>query len=354
MVDTIRKDETLLYQTTYASSIDDTLQQKVSKLKNFCDFRNLQGESFWQATAGVVTVQEGKVFTGSDMTHESMRTPIQHIEFTKRMLTSKPICWGTYVDDLAELRAGIKLGGVYVRNAMASFEQQIDKMIYNAFFKDVQINAQDSSQTSGLDKIKFFKVGSAIDLRSLAKARTHLTAIEQRALYCACDSFFKEGLLYSTEATSRDYSNILALVAGSVEKFLDTTFIQLASNLIPKIAYTLTETNSVMNIPTLTGSKPIYDTKALKAKQVQFFPIFAKDSIILGTLKPLATHIQADPSMRYKTSIYAEQDMGAIRAVDELVGCFVMTPDDMTGINKIKFTAGSAFGNAKEAVINLL
>jgi hypothetical protein len=352
------KNEAVLFRTQFAESINDTLQQKVSKLKTYCDLRNLVGgDSLWQATAGLANAQSYKL----DYTHTSgsdpkdLATPIQDINFTKRCLVSQPLSFGTIVNNLAELRAGVKLDGLYVRTAVADFQRKIDEMIMFAFTKDVQIDPSSAAAKSSMDKVKFINCGKQVTLSALLKARTYLTRIEQRPLFCACDSYFKEGLLQMTETTSRDYANVLSLVAGTVNTFLDTEFVQLATNLIPKLTLKKDKAtiDGIANTPVWEVEKVDRDSEDLKATQIRMIPIFAKDAIMLGTMEELTTYMDRNPDKRYKQHIYAEMDMGAMRAVDELVTILLCGKgiDDET-IKHMKIPSGT-LGNSIDQIVKL-
>ena len=351
------RDEVVLFRTQFAESINDTLQQKVSKLKTYCDLRNLVGgDSLWQATAGLATAHtytlDPKKRSSSDM--EDLATPIQDIEFTKRCLVSQPISFGTIVNNLAELRAGVKLDGLYVRTAVAEFQRKIDEMIMYAFTKDVQTDPS-SSTMSGLSELKFINCGNQVTLKALLKARTYLTRIEQRPLFCACDSYFKEGLLQMTETTSRDYANVLSLVAGTVNTFLDTEFVQLATNMIPKLTLKKDKATvgGVANTPVWEVEKVSRDSEDLKASQARMIPIFAKDAMMLGTMEELTTYMDRNPDKRYKQHIYAEMDMGAIRAVDELVTILISGEILEDGAIKHLKVPANKLGNSTDQIVKL-
>lgn len=230
------------YQTKYTRKLGVLLQQKTSRFEPYCTVeRGLTGETKFYDQYGLLKFKEKTGRIG--------KTSLVEPDLYRRALRPRFFDQAVPHDENDEILLG-DLDGLVSKDLEAlsnAASRTVDEVIIDGFFgvnytgaKGVDPVSFDNKQVV---KVDYAEGASAVSNLTIAKLRRALTMFMKNEawgqdsenfgdqLVLAVSSEQINALLRTTEVTSKDYSDIQALVDGKVDKFLG--FKILRSELLP-------------------------------------------------------------------------------------------------------------------------
>lgn len=247
---------TTAFVKQYEANVRLLIQQMGSRLRDKVVLSSgKRGEEVYMDSIGSTKAQR--------VTNRYADSPLILTPHTRRRVSPIDFDWGELVDNPDKLRMIIDPTSMYAQNAALAMGREIDDLIIDAAFGDVQKTIVDGSSATGA--ASFATDGGAtvardywndlagiaeqfhgnaytkptsvtgLTIDKLVSARTTLAQNEADDydmggpggnLFCVCSAQQLEKLLIDPRVQSSDYNTIRSLVAGDVNSFLGFTFLR--------------------------------------------------------------------------------------------------------------------------------
>ena len=277
-------------------------QQKQSLLRAACRMEPVTGDTMFLDRVAATTAQA--------ITTRHGDTPLISTPHSRRKLTMGDYNWADLIDNADKLKMLSDPTSVYVQNAVAAFNRQIDATIitalggpaYSGHTGATTVNNYDSGEcrlissaglavSAGSNHSDVTATNLTIAKLLLAKQLMDDADIDPaRPRYFVANPANIAALLNTTEVKSSDYNTVKALAMGQIDSFLGFKFIM--SNLLTAD-------------PTETDSTNCY--------------AFAQDAIVLAVSEEPTVKITERADKNYANQVYVEMSIGATRLEDPAV-----------------------------------
>lgn len=216
-----------LYVQQFATNIQMKLQQKDSRFRS----RVTEGQHYGEQAAEVDQV--GKI---AMLPVTSRFAPMGRVDadFDRRWVLPSDFELPQLIDSFDKLRLLTDPQSVYVQNAVAAANRQIDEIIIDAFTGTAKTGKTGSVSTSALAgnqiAVGFEAAGNiGLTVNKLIEAKRILMAaevdIESDPLYCAISAKQHANLLKEVQVTSLDFNDRPVLVDGRIMRFMGFEFV---------------------------------------------------------------------------------------------------------------------------------
>lgn len=208
------------------------------------DFLQQQRGSKLRAAIGIVEQAQGEhhYFDQIDATDAQRVTnrhgdsPLISTPHARRRVAMENVEWGDLVDDFDKVRTLIDPTNAYTQNAAWAIGREIDEIIIENFFSDVETGKEGGSTTSfpAAQQVAVDLDGDGTDegltVEKLREARKLLLANNvdperDGPIHIAVTAELLDDLLGTTEVTSADFNTVKALVDGNINTFMGFNFI---------------------------------------------------------------------------------------------------------------------------------
>lgn len=285
----------------YSTNVELLLQQQMSILRPLVTVGSYQGES----------ASPVDQFDSIEMTQVTTRfAPMGRVDAAVDRRWIDPVDWELpqMIDTFDKLKLITDPQSIYVQNAVAAANRQIDRALIDAFFGDAKTGKTGSTTTSfgttltssgGNNVAVAHQAASATNLTvaKLREAKRQLMAnhvdLRTDPLYCIVSSKEHDSLLQQAQIVSTDFNEKPVLVDGEVTRFLGINIVHCEE--------------------ITTGTDDAAGTSNM-------IPVFAKSGMHLG----LWNDIQTSVSVRNDISgepwqVYTKLSLGATRLQEDKV-----------------------------------
>lgn len=221
-------------------------------------------------------------------------TPLMQTPHARRWLTTFTYDWADLVDNIDKLKTIEDPTHVYAQNAAMAMGRAMDDEIIAAGFATA-VTGEEAGSTQAFNAANTIAVNSwaygqgsgnsGLTISKLIEAKLKMDAAEidpDEERYIAVSGKQVANLLATTEATSKDYASVAALVEGKIDRFMGFTF--------KRTERLLTDTNSYRRVMA-----------------------WAKSGLCLGIVEDVISRIGERADKNYATQVYTEMDIGATR-----------------------------------------
>lgn len=278
------------FRTQYANYVRDDAQQRQSLLRGLFEETTISGEKIVYEFSGAAEMNEVTERYGNTFFTEAneSRRECSLTRFNLAFLIDKDFDAVKLIEDPQ---------GVFVRKSSMALGRRWDRTILAAAFAPVAVGHTGgsfvawssenpdcsiitSTQTSGLTLEAVIEAATILDENEwMNPGEARYAIVPPRAI---------GSLLNTTQVTSADYNSVKTLVQGEVDTFMGFRFIK--SNLVPK-----------------TSDNQYYRC------------IFCSKSAIAVAGKAVKTKIAEVATKQFKTAIYTECELGAIRCFETAI-----------------------------------
>jgi len=271
-------------------------QEETALLRGCCRMEDMTGDTMYVERIGATSMQPKNVRHGN--------TPQIDTPHSRRKLSVADYNWADLIDSTDKLKMLIDPQSVYVRNAVAAANRQIDDVIiaalggaaYSGHTGGTTVNNYDVGECRLVDGDGTIAAAgsnhSAVTETALTIAKlltckqllddAHINDRRQR--YFLCNPYNINQLLNTTEVKSADYNTVRALAQGQIDTFMGFKFIKHTE------------------LPADTEDAGCTVCYA-----------FAQDAIVLSIAEEPTVRIDELPTKCYSVQIYVEQSLGATR-----------------------------------------
>lgn len=216
---------TVAFVQQYTTNVQLLLQQRGSKLRDFCTMGAYTGK------AAKVVEQIGAV-TAQKKTSRHSDTPLISTPHDARWVYPDDYEWADMIDDQDKLRMLIDPTSPYAVNGAYALGRSLDDAIIAAALGTSKTGENGSTDTAFDTSNQQIAVGgTGLTVAKLRQAKKILTANEvdmaMDPLYIAVTAQQTDDLLGTTEVTSADYNTVKALVQGDVDTFMGFKFVSI-------------------------------------------------------------------------------------------------------------------------------
>ena len=214
---------TTAFVQQYTTNVQLLLQQKGSKLRDYCTMGSYTGK------AAKAVEQIGAV-TAQKKTSRHSDTPLISTPHDARWVFPEDYEWADMIDDQDKLRMLIDPTSPYAQNGAYALGRSLDDAIITAALGSAQTGENGSTATPFATATQTIVVGATgLTIAKLRQAKRILMAnevdVENDPLYIAVTAVQIDNLLGTTEVTSADYNTVKALVQGQVDSFMGFKFV---------------------------------------------------------------------------------------------------------------------------------
>jgi len=214
---------TTAFVQQYTTNVQLLLQQKGSKLRDYCTMGSYTGK------AAKAVEQIGAV-TAQKKTSRHSDTPLISTPHDARWVYPEDYEWADMIDDQDKLRMLIDPTSPYAQNGAYALGRSLDDAIITAALGSAQTGENGSTATPFATATQSIAVGgTGLTIAKLRQAKRILMAnevdVENDPLYIAVTAVQIDNLLGTTEVTSADYNSVKALVQGQVDSFMGFKFV---------------------------------------------------------------------------------------------------------------------------------
>lgn len=215
---------TTAFVQQYTTNVQLLLQQKGSKLRDFCTMGSYTGK------AAKAVEQIGAV-TAQKKTSRHSDTPLISTPHDARWVYPEDYEWADMIDDQDKLRMLIDPTSPYAQNGAYALGRSLDDAIITAALGSAQTGENGSTATPFATATQTIVVGATgLTIAKLRQAKrilmTNEVDVENDPLYLAVTAVQLDNLLGTTEVTSADYNTVKTLVQGGVDTFMGFKFVQ--------------------------------------------------------------------------------------------------------------------------------
>lgn len=216
---------TTAFVQQYTTNVQLLLQQKGSKLRDYCTMGSYTG------TTAKAVEQIGAV-TAQRKTSRHSDTPLISTPHDARWVFPTDFEWADMIDDQDKLRMLIDPTSPYAINGAYALGRSLDDEIISAALGSAKTGAKGETTTAFATATQQIAVGgTGLTVAKLRQAKRILTAnevdIENDPLYIAVTATQTDNLLGTTEVTSSDFNSVKALVNGDVDTFMGFKFVSI-------------------------------------------------------------------------------------------------------------------------------
>lgn len=216
---------TTAFVQQYTTNVQLLLQQRGSKLREFCTMGSYTGK------AAKAVEQIGAV-TAQKKTSRHSDTPLISTPHDARWVFPEDYEWADMIDDQDKLRMLIDPTSPYALNGAYALGRSLDDAIITAALGTAKTGENGSTDTAFATATQQVAVGgTGMTVAKLRQAKKILTANEvdimNDPLYIAVTAQQIDDLLGSTEVTSADFNTVKALVQGEVDSFMGFKFVNI-------------------------------------------------------------------------------------------------------------------------------
>jgi hypothetical protein len=211
------------YAQQYASTIELLLQQRGSKLRNFCTFHSIRG-----AKAASVVDQIGKVEATKRTTRYPALTPAD-TPTDRPWVYPSDYDWNDLIDSIDKLRMLTDPQSAYVQNGTYAMGRAQDRTIIDAFFDDRKTGENGGTTTSFLAgnqiAVNYGASGNVgLTVAKMREAKRLLMAaevdIEMDPLTMVVTAKQHDNLLSEIQVVSLDFNEKPVMTEGLITRFL--------------------------------------------------------------------------------------------------------------------------------------
>ena len=277
---------TTAFVQQYTTNVALLLQQRGSKLRDYCTVGNYTGK------AAKAVEQVGAV-TAQVRTSRHSDTPLISTPHDARWVFPTDYEWADMIDDQDKLRMLIDPTSSYATNGAYALGRAMDDLIITAALGDAKTGENGTTIT-----------GFATATQQIAAAASGLTIAKLRAakkifmrnevdmdmdqLCIAVTAEQIEDLLATTEVTSSDYNTVKSLVQGNVDTFMGFKFIQI-------------------------------ERLGVDGSSARRVIAWAKSGLHIGMWNDINTRIGERADKSYATQVYVKGTFGATRTEEKKV-----------------------------------
>ena len=281
----------------FTGNVSYLAQQSQSRIRGKVLEDQITGESAFMEQLAPTTARK------SQSRHED--SPIMNTQHLRRRIVPYDYDWGDIVDKLDKVRLLIDPTSAYAVNAAMALQRGIDDEIIGAFFATAYTghagatavvwpngNAESSpTAPAGLQiAVNDWSYGNGsgnagLTISKLIEAKVALDAAEgdeNEERFLLYNAHELGNLLATTEATSKDYNNVAALVEGVISRFMGFNFVH--------------------SERLLTNSSGYYR-----------LPAWRKSGVGLGVAKDIEGQISQRPDKKFSWYAYADMSVGGSR-----------------------------------------
>lgn len=216
---------TTAFVQQYTTNVQLLLQQRGSKLREFCTMGSYTGK------AAKAVEQIGAV-TAQKKTSRHSDTPLISTPHDARWVFPEDYEWADMIDDQDKLRMLIDPTSPYALNGAYALGRSLDDAIITAALGSAKTGENGSTDTAFATATQQIAVGgTGLTVAKLRQAKKILTANEvdvmNDPLYIAVTAQQIDDLLGTTEVTSADFNTVKALVQGEVDSFMGFKFVNI-------------------------------------------------------------------------------------------------------------------------------
>ena len=285
-------DEALVKQ--YTDNINIQVQQKGSRLRKWCNYDTITGESKSVDHLGPTEAQE--------LEGRHADTPLTDPSHERRWITPTPKVVAHLLDGPDQVRMLENPTSKYVMNQAFAIGRSQDRAIIKAANATVKSGKEGQSTTAfpagNTIPVNYVESGSPANSKlTVGKVRrvkalvTDAMVDDTEPMVWVCTSFEIQDLLQDPEVTSADYNTIKALVNGEINYWMGFNWQQVSSKLLP-----------------YTGATDIRTNFA-----------WAKSGMTFAETEAMMMRITERADKNYATQVYARGDHGAVRMEEPLV-----------------------------------
>lgn len=271
----------------YGQNILLLSQQKQSRLRDCVLFEGgIRGKRLSRDQLGATAARRRTTRHGD--------TPLMQTPHARRWLTTFTYDWADLVDNIDKLKTIEDPTNAYAMNAAMAMGRAMDDEIIAAGFATA-VTGEEAGSTVAWPSSQQIAVNSwaygtgtgnsGLTISKLISAKLLMDAAEidpDEERYIAVSGKQVANLLATTEATSKDYNSVQALVEGKIDKFMGFVF--------KRTERLLTDTNSYRRVMA-----------------------WAKSGICLGIVEDVIARVGERADKNYATQVYTEMDIGATR-----------------------------------------
>lgn len=216
---------TTAFVQQYTTNVQLLLQQRGSKLREFCGMGSYTGK------AAKAVEQIGAV-TAQKKTSRHSDTPLISTPHDARWVFPEDYEWADMIDDQDKLRMLIDPTSPYAMNGAYALGRSLDDAIIAAALGTAKTGENGSTDTAFATATQQIAVGgTGLTVAKLRQAKKILTTNEvdvmNDPLYIAVTAQQIDDLLGTTEVTSADFNTVKALVQGEVDSFMGFKFVNI-------------------------------------------------------------------------------------------------------------------------------
>lgn len=276
---------TTAFVQQYTTNVQLLLQQRGSKLREFCTMGSYTGK------AAKAVEQIGAV-TAQKKTSRHSDTPLISTPHDARWVFPEDFEWADMIDDQDKLRMLIDPTSPYAMNGAYALGRSLDDLIIAAALGTAKTGENGSTDTPFATGTQQIAVGgTGLTVAKLRQAKRILAAnevdIANDPLYIAVTAQQIDDLLGTTEVTSADFNSVKALVQGDVDSFMGFKFVQ------------------IERLPTSGGDRQCI--------------AWAKSGMHVGMWNDINTKITERADKSYATQVYVKGTFGATRTDEKKV-----------------------------------
>lgn len=216
---------TTAFVQQYTTNVQLLLQQRGSKLRDYCTMGSYTGE-------GAKAVEQIGAVTAQARTSRHGDTPLISTPHDARWVYPTDFEWADLVDDQDKLRMLIDPTSPYAQNGAYALGRSLDDIIITAALGSAKTGKTGSTTTAFATATQSIAVGgTGLTVAKLRQAKrilmTNEVDIANDPLYMAVTAVQIDNLLGTTEVTSADFNSVKALVNGDVDTFMGFKFVNI-------------------------------------------------------------------------------------------------------------------------------